>query len=199
MFKFFRKKERSRQPQKMIVGLGNPGSEYAGTRHNIGFVAVDGLAKAAGIDLKTFRHNARFGQGAIGGVVVLLVKPMNFMNRSGLPVRELARKYEIEPKNILVVADDLDIAVGAIKMKPGGGAGGHNGHLSLIECLGTSDYPRLKIGIGRPADETVEHVLSRFSNEESALVDGAVEKSWKTCELWVSNGLDDALQFANTD
>ena len=199
MFRLFRKKDKSRQPQKMIVGLGNPGSEYSGTRHNIGFVAVNTLAKAAGIELKTFKHNARFGQGAVAGVDVLLVKPMSFMNRSGLPVRDLARKYEIAPEDILVVADDLDIPVGAIKMKPGGGAGGHNGHLSLIECLGTSDYPRLKIGIGRPEDETVEHVLSRFAQDEEPLIDGAVEKSWKTCEIWVGEGLDAALKFANTD
>lgn len=157
MFRLFRKKDKSRQPQKMIVGLGNPGSEYSGTRHNIGFVTVDNLAKDTGIDLKTFKHNARFGQGAVVG------------------------DHEYVLRRDLVLA------------------GGHNGHLSLIECLGTSDYPRVKIGIGRPEDETVEHVLSRFSQGEESQIERAVEKSWKTCEIWVGEGLDAALKFANTD
>ena len=182
----------------MIVGLGNPGPEYDGTRHNVGFQVVDEIAKANKIKLATFKVHARYTTWEHNGRAVLLVKPMTFMNRSGQAVGALARQYGLDPERIVVVADDLDLPVGTLKMKPKGGSGGHNGHKSIAAALGSDAYPRIKIGIGK-AGETVDHVLSKFSANEKPVVESCVEKAVKTCVLFVTDGLEDAMQFCNTD
>lgn len=158
----------------LVVGLGNPGPEYKGTRHNVGFDVVERLGQSEGIKLQTGRSRAVVGKGLIGASCVMLVKPLTFMNLSGQSVAPLARGQGVPPNRILVVSDDLDLPPGRIRLREGGGAGGHNGHKSISASLGTQDYPRLRVGIGRPGDETIDHVLSRFDPEERAIVDAAV-------------------------
>lgn len=198
MFGLRRKSQSNRKPDLMIVGLGNPGPEYDGTRHNVGFQVVDEIAKANKVKLATFKVHARYTTWEREGKAVLLVKPMTFMNRSGQAVGALARQYNIAPENILVVADDLDLPIGQTKMKPKGGSGGHNGHKSVAAALGSDAYPRIKIGIGK-AGETVDHVLSKFSREEKPVIEKCVERAVRTCELFVTQGVEDAMQFCNTD
>ncbi|MDI9639342.1 aminoacyl-tRNA hydrolase [Geitlerinema splendidum] len=181
----------------MVVGLGNPGARYAGTRHNVGFDLVDELGKRHGQSLRTTRDQALIAEVTINGVETVLVKPLTFMNLSGRAVKALAARYSISPKDILVVADDLDLPTGKVKMKPKGGAGGHNGHKSLLQLLGTDEYPRIKIGIGK-AGETVDHVLSRFTPEERVDIESAIKLSADAAELWLTDGIERAMNHANS-
>lgn len=180
-----------------MVGLGNPGPEYARTRHNVGFDLIDELSSRHGIKLGTAQHKARFGIGTIGGVGVVLVKPMTYMNLSGQSVAPLAKAHGIKPEKIVVVADDLDLEVGRTRLKPKGGAGGHNGHKSLIHSLGTQEYPRLKIGIGKGDDETIDHVLGKFTPEERVEIEKAIRKGADGIEVLVQDGLESALNKIN--
>ena len=182
----------------IIIGLGNPDSKYEGTRHNVGFAVIDKIAQSHKLKLATFKNRARYTTWEYEGRAVLLVKPMAFMNLSGQAVGALARQYSLGPQQVLVVADDLDLPTGAVKMKPKGGSGGHNGHKSIASALGTDDYPRIKVGIGK-AGEAVDHVLSRFSSQERQRVDQAVAKAAEACEKLVKEGLDAAMLFCNTD
>ena len=134
-----------------VVGLGNPGRQYENTRHNAGFLVVDLLAEAFGIVLQERKFRASWGTGNVKGQKLLLLKPLSFMNRSGEPVGEIARYFSYSPGRILVVHDDLDLPLGRIRLAQRGGPGGHRGLVSIIEHLGGQDFPRLKLGIGRPA------------------------------------------------
>jgi len=183
-------------PEAMIVGLGNPGPQYSGTRHNVGFEVVETLGKKHKVALRTHRFQAQFGVGMIEGRSVMLVKPLTFMNLSGRSVATLARHFSLSPEAVLVVADDLDMAVGRVRLKPKGSSGGHNGHKSIIQSLGSDEYPRLKIGIGK-AGETVDHVLSRFKPDERAEIDRAVARCVDACETWLRDGLDMAMNRTN--
>lgn len=185
------------QVEWLVVGLGNPGPEYARTRHNVGFDLIDELADRHGIKLGTAQHKARFGVGTIGGVGVVLVKPMTYMNLSGQSVAPLAKSYGVKPEKIVVIADDLDLEVGRTRLKPKGGAGGHNGHKSLIHSLGTQEYPRLKIGIGKGDDETIDHVLGKFNPEERVEIEKAIRKGADGIEVLVQDGLEAALNKVN--
>ena len=180
------------------MGLGNPGPEYSGTRHNVGFAAVDLLGDRHRIRLDKSKHRARYGLGMLDDTCVVLVKPLTFMNLSGQAVAPLAREYGIKPDHILVIADELDIPLGKLKMKPKGGPGGHNGHRSLIASLGTQEYPRIRIGIGKVGKgETIDHVLGSFNPEEKVTVGEMLAKTCQICSVLVSQGLDRALGFAN--
>lgn len=194
---FFKKRSPELPPEWMIVGLGNPGPEYRGTRHNVGFAVLDELAKKNGIKIAKSKNKALYGQGSIGGSGVLLVKPLTYMNRSGEAVAPFARQYGIKPDRILVVADDMDLAVGRVRLKPKGSAGGHNGHKSIIQALGSSDYPRLKIGIGTPKKESIEHVLSKFDPEEVQAINDAIGLAVNGCETAVEMGLERAMNRVN--
>ncbi len=182
----------------MIVGLGNPGGEYDETRHNVGFRVADEIAAKYKFKLATFKNRARYTTWEHEGKSVLVVKPMAFMNLSGQPVAALVRQYALKPELVLVVADDLDLPTGIARMKPKGGSGGHNGHKSIAAALGSDEYLRIKIGIGK-AGETVDHVLSRFTPDEKPLIDKAVERAVRACELFVSEGAESAMQFCNSD
>ncbi|MFN8219575.1 MAG: aminoacyl-tRNA hydrolase [Fimbriimonadales bacterium] len=190
-------KEPTLPPEWMIVGLGNPGREYQGTRHNVGFEVVDRLAHSFDIAVRASKHNALYGAGVIEGVPVVLVKPLTFMNLSGRAVAAFMRSYNLKPERILVVADDLDLDVGRVRLKPKGSHGGHNGHRSLIESLGSSEYPRIKIGIGEGGEETIDHVLSRFSAGERKLIDDAVKHAAEGCVEIVRDGTERAMSFVN--
>lgn len=184
-------------PTHMIVGLGNPGPEYAGTRHNVGFDVVEALARDAGRKIDGRKHKAVFGLAEIDGICVLLVRPLTFMNLSGHAVAALAREHRIALDKILVVADDLDLEVGRVRLKPKGGAGGHNGHRSIIQSLGTSDYPRLRIGIGKGSDATIEHVLSRFKPDEREAIQGAIAVAVEACRRWLTEGVERTASWVN--
>jgi PTH1 family peptidyl-tRNA hydrolase len=180
-------------PEWMIVGLGNPGGEYKGTRHNVGFEVIDRIASQNKAKLDKGRSRALTGMANIGGVSVLLVKPLTYMNLSGQSVAPLAKAFNLKPERILVIADDLDLNTGRVKMKLKGSAGGHNGHKSLISAIGM-DYPRIKIGIGSVSrNHTIDHVLSSFEREERPLIDEAVQVATEACELAVTQGINGAL------
>ncbi|MCC7103050.1 MAG: aminoacyl-tRNA hydrolase [Fimbriimonadaceae bacterium] len=185
-------------PVWLIAGLGNPGVEYAGTRHNVGFEVIDRLASAHKCKLDVRKHRAVYGLGHIEGVSVVLVKPMTYMNLSGLALAEITRHYGLKPDHVLVVADDLDLSLGRIRLRPEGGAGGHNGHKSIIQSLGTQAYPRLRIGIGKAA-ETIDHVLSRFSPEERTTVNEAIEKAVRSIKTTLDRGVDAAMAEFNAE
>ncbi|MFW5696937.1 MAG: aminoacyl-tRNA hydrolase [Fimbriimonadaceae bacterium] len=199
MRSLFRRKATRVQPLYMIVGLGNPGGEYARTRHNVGFDVVEELAKRHKIKLKEFRHSAKFGVGNIDEVPVALVQPLTFMNRSGQAVAPLLRQFNLKPDRMMVITDDLDLPVGRVKLKPKGSSGGHNGHKSIIASLGTDEYPRLKIGIGSETDDTVKHVLGRFGPDERDRVNEKIELSVQGCEEFVARGLEAAMNRVNTN
>lgn len=183
-------------PEWLIVGLGNPGPEYKGTRHNIGFDVVDRLAASSKIRLETRKHRAVYGQGLLDGKSIVLVKPMTYMNFSGQAVTAISRHFSISPEKILVVADDLDLPIGKLRLRAEGSAGGHNGHKSIIQALGTQGYPRLKFGIGK-SGETVDHVLSPFDPDERLLVQEAIERACQAIGLVLASSIDDAMAKFN--
>jgi PTH1 family peptidyl-tRNA hydrolase len=155
----------------LIVGLGNPGAEYALTRHNAGFMAVDVLASAARVTIDELQCYSLIGKGRFAGEPVVLAKPLTFMNRSGEAVSCLLKLLKLGPSNLLVIHDDMDLPCGTLRLKPAGGAGGHKGMESIIQAIGTSEFGRLRIGIGKPArGKEIDYVLSPFSEEEYALV-----------------------------
>lgn len=156
----------------LIVGLGNPGIEYAGTRHNVGFMTADALAQAYRFDSFRDKFDGLIAEGKIGGEKVYLLKPQTYMNLSGNSVVKAAHFYKILPQNIIVIHDDMDLPVGKIKAKLGGGAGGHNG-LKSIDAAVTPAYNRIRIGVGHPqggGEAVVNHVLSRFSKADAELI-----------------------------
>lgn len=184
----------------VIAGLGNPGPEYAHTRHNVGFDLVDELAKVHGIKIDRAKHRARLGVGSIDGVGVVLVKPMTYMNISGQSLAPILREYSIKPDHLVVIADDLDFQVGKVKMRPKGGSAGHNGHKSIIHSLGTDEYPRIRVGINSDRrNETVDFVLSRFHPEERVDIDRAIKRAIKGIETLVQDGVERALNVINED
>lgn len=185
-------------PEWIVVGLGNPGAQYKGTRHNVGFEVIDQLAERHKIKLDKSKHNSRYGLGMIGSVPVLLMKPLTFMNLSGRSVGPMTRDFALKPENIVVVADDLDLEVGRVRLRSKGSAGGHNGHKSLIATLATQEYPRIKIGIGSVnRNETIDHVLGPFTREEQVEIKDAIAKSCDGVELIVQNGIELAMNRVN--
>lgn len=198
MFGLKKGKASNRKPDIIIAGLGNPGAQYDGTRHNVGFAVIDRIAQMHKVKLATFKNQARFVTLELDGKAVLLVKPMTYMNLSGRAIAHLAKQYAVPPERILVVADDLDTETGKTKMKPKGGSGGHNGHKSIAQSLGTEDYPRIRIGIGK-SGETVDHVLSRFAPQERGAIDDAIDRAVETCIVFIEQGLNAAMKFCNTD
>ncbi len=176
-------------PSHLVVGLGNPGSEYAGTRHNAGFRVVERLAEDFAIPLAHEKCQALFGSGSIRGVAVVLAKPMAFMNRSGPPVKGLIDFLGISSERTVVIHDDLDLALGRLKIKEKGGHGGHKGVRSLMDAVGGGDFIRVRIGIGRSRlpdglqPDTVEYVLGCFSEQEEALLEPVLARA---CEAVVA-------------
>ena len=152
---------------KLLVGLGNPGGQYEGNRHNIGFMALDAIARAHGITQFRSKHGGLLAEGNIGGEKVILLKPQTFMNRSGDSVQQVAQFYKIAPADIIVLYDELDLAPGKVRVKVGGGNGGHNGLRSIDPQIGTG-YKRVRLGIGHPGKEFVtHHVLGDFAKADS--------------------------------
>ncbi len=182
---------------KVIVGLGNPGKEYARTRHNIGFMVLEAFRRELTLPVERTRFHALMTEGRLNSEKIVLVAPQTFMNLSGTSVREVRSWYKIEEPHIIVVLDDMDLPFGTLRMRGTGSAGGHNGLHSIIEQLGTSNIPRLKIGIGRPQSAAISHVLSRFSAEEEAAIPDLIQRSVDAIKLWISQGLITAMNEVN--
>jgi PTH1 family peptidyl-tRNA hydrolase len=183
---------------KLIVGLGNPGPKYLWTRHNAGFIVLDRFAHLAGIPVTKKNFSGLYGEGNFKGNRILLLKPQTFMNLSGRSVAEALRFHKLEPEDLLVIHDELDIPFGQIKFKEDGGHGGHNGLRSLHQQLGGGDYPRLRVGIGRPAHgDMADYVLTSFAKAEMAdlpqLVDGIVD----ALEMFITEGMSKAMSLYN--
>ncbi|EJV78223.1 aminoacyl-tRNA hydrolase [Bacillus mycoides] len=194
---FVSKKESSGTRMKLIVGLGNPGREYELTRHNIGFMAIDELAKRWSISLNEQKFKGVFGAGFVNGEKVILLKPLTYMNLSGESIRPLMDYYKIDVEDFIVMYDDLDIPVGKLRLRMKGSAGGHNGVKSTISHLGTQEFQRIRMGIDRPKNgiKVVDYVLGRFTAEEISGVNQSIENAADACEEWLNKPF---LQIMNT-
>lgn len=180
----------------MIVGLGNPGAEYAGHRHNIGFRVVEALAQAHSLGFSRYRGtSALVAAGRACGRPVVITKPQTFMNLSGRAVGRVARLHQIAPPQLLVVFDDLDLPLGRLRLRPDGGSGGHKGMRSIIERLGTQAFPRLRVGIDRPPGkmDPADYVLLPFSEQEKALLSQVVDLAVSAIDCWLTHGIDVAM------
>jgi peptidyl-tRNA hydrolase, PTH1 family len=180
---------------RLIAGLGNPGPEYAATRHNIGFMVVDQLAARFG---SAWEKSAKWDALSTKCGAVLLVKPLSFMNRSGYPVFAVAQFYKIQPQQILVVLDDFALPLGRLRLRARGGPGGHNGLESVIAQFGTEEIARLRIGIGAaPREGSVDYVLSRFFDEEKPIVRSTIDHAVEALKCAIDNGLVSAMNTFN--
>lgn len=183
---------------KLIVGLGNPGSEYQSTRHNMGFAAIDYISEKQGIPVKRSKHQALIGEGTLWGERVVLAKPMTYMNLSGDAVSALSRWYKVAPEDLLVIYDDMDLPVGQMRLRPSGSAGGHNGMKSIILRLSTDQFPRLRIGIGRQEDnDTVDYVLGKLNREEQEIQFALLGSVCDAVSLFVKEGIAPAMNRYN--
>ncbi|MHC0551449.1 aminoacyl-tRNA hydrolase [Salinicoccus sp. CNSTN-B1] len=186
---------------KCIIGLGNPGKKYDGTRHNIGFMVIDHLAYDLGIELSNKKFKCHFGVGYHKGQKVMLVKPQTFMNLSGEGVRPLLDYYNIETEDILVLYDDLDLPVGRLRLRQKGSGGGHNGIKSLNQHLGTEKYNRIRIGIDRPApgSSIPNYVLDKFPKAEHKLLDKVIQRSGAASAAFVTDPFQEIMTEYNGD
>jgi len=189
-----------RESLVLIVGLGNPGSEYAHHRHNIGFWVVDALASAHGLTfVRQKRARARVAEGELDGRPVLLAKSQTFMNLSGKAVARLSRAHEIPPERILVVYDDLDLPLGRLRLRSEGGTGGHKGMRSIIDLLGSRSFPRLRVGIDRPPGnmDPADYVLQPFDKEQALILKDVVVRAAAAIECWLAEGIMPAMDRFN--
>ncbi len=187
-------------PLWLVVGLGNPGREYEGTRHNAGFMVVDALARALGTEFRRMRHKALLAEARVGRDRVVLAKPQTYMNLSGQAVGPLVRFYKLPLERMLVVYDDLDLPFGALRLRPRGGHGGHKGMRSIIEALGgRQDFPRLRVGIGRPPGRmrAADYVLQRFRPEEREAWPWIEARAVEGIQRWMREGIEAAMNWLN--
>jgi PTH1 family peptidyl-tRNA hydrolase len=184
---------------KLVVGLGNPGARYAGTRHNVGFDAVDLLAGRHGVQWAAAPRGAEalVANWRLGGAIV--AKPLTFMNLSGVAVVALLQFYKIEPVDMLVIVDEVQLETGRLRIRPSGSAGGHNGLKSIIGSLGSDGFPRLRIGVGRGDNrrDLADHVLSKFDTNERPVIEDAVVRAADAAEVFVSDGPSEAMNRFN--
>ena len=184
---------------RVIVGLGNPGFKYSKTKHNVGFDTIDIFAKRHFVKIRKKEHKALTGECMLNGEKILLVKPQTYMNNSGEAVREIMDYYKADIADILVISDDLTLDIGVLRLRKKGSAGGHNGLKSIINCLGSEEFARLRIGIGKvPADWTViDHVLSRFDRRDRGTVKESMERAASAIECVLTEGVDKAISSYN--
>ena len=181
----------------LIVGLGNPGREYEKTRHNVGFIALDYLAEKLDIKMSKIKFKGICGEGFIGNEKCVLLKPQTFMNLSGQSVREAAEFYKIEPQNIIVIYDDINLEPGKVRIRPDGSAGGHNGMKNIIYLLNTDSFPRVRFGVGAPQHDLVDHVLGHFSDEDGVHVTSAIKRIDDIISVMLKNGTAEAMSRFN--
>jgi PTH1 family peptidyl-tRNA hydrolase len=184
---------------KLVAGLGNPGGQYRGTRHNVGFEVLDRLADRHGLRFETAPGEALEARWRHGGDTVVLAKPLTFMNLSGQAVVGLIRYYRVVVSDLLVVCDDVNLPLGRLRVRAGGSEGGHNGLRSIAQALGTTEYARLRVGVGRGDDrrDLADHVLARFAPEEQAGIERAIVRSAEAVERWITHGLADVMNTYN--
>ena len=181
----------------LIVGLGNPGRDYVNTRHNVGFEALDVLASYHDIELKKVKFHAILGEGKIGSEKVILAKPQTYMNQSGQSVREITDFYKIAPENVIVIFDDIAFPVGKMRIKPSGSSGGHNGMKSIIYHLGSDKFPRIRLGIGGARGDLADHVLGKFTKEETVTMIEVAKKVPDIVSLIINGKIEDAMTKYN--
>lgn len=185
----------------LLVGLGNPGMEYVFTRHNVGFRVIDELARRCGVKLKEIKEETLLAQASLAGNRVIMACPLTYMNRSGVAVNALLRRFSLSAEDLLVFFDDMDLPLGRLRLRPGGGSGGHRGMESLIAMLHTDQFPRLRLGVGRDAaaegEEVARYLLSSFSEKEEQLVQEAVIRAADAAELFLRQGLNAAMNSYN--
>lgn len=182
-----------------VIGLGNPGRNYADTRHNVGFSTIELLADRNNIKLNKIKFKSIYGEGIIGGEKAILLKPQTYMNNSGMAVLDLYNYYKMSIENMIIIVDDIDIEFGTIRVRKRGSDGGHNGLKSIIYQLGSHDFPRIKIGVGkkREGQELADFVLSRFSKEEIAHIEDAILDAAMAAETIIAYDIDKAMNQFN--
>jgi PTH1 family peptidyl-tRNA hydrolase len=197
MWQLFQRNEE--QNMKLIVGLGNPTSQYEGTRHNVGFEVIDRLVEQYNIPLDVVKHKGMYGKGKIDGQSVILLKPMTYMNLSGESVSAVAKYYKIPPQDVIVIYDDINLDVGRLRIRDKGSAGGHNGIKNLIAHLGTEEFPRIRIGVGQkpPKMDLVDYVLSRFSEEDQVLMCQGYQRACEALKLLLVDDIPEAMNQFN--
>jgi PTH1 family peptidyl-tRNA hydrolase len=186
---------------KLIVGLGNPGCKYAATRHNVGFMVLDRLAADVDVVVKKKMFKSLVGRGMIGRENIILAKPQTFMNLSGEAVGLLVNWFKLSPADLIVIYDDLDLPPGNVRVRPGGGSGGHKGMQSIIRVLGTQKFPRIRIGIGKPPVldfEAADYVLSRLNPGEMGKIEEALKMAAESVKCIVRDGLEAAMNLYNS-
>jgi PTH1 family peptidyl-tRNA hydrolase len=191
--------EMSAKRRHLIIGLGNPGSMYAKTRHNIGFMTIDRLVKAWRLTVHSSRMMAEIASGEIAGVPVLVAKPMAYMNRSGGPVSTIVSSYGCQCEDMVVIHDDIDLAYERLKIKEKGGDGGHNGLRSLIDALGTDDFVRVRMGVGRPEADigVVDYVLGEFDAKQHLTLERFLSQALEAAEVILCEGAKAAMNRFN--
>lgn len=183
----------------IIVGLGNPEPEYSNTRHNMGFDVINKLAGKHEISLNRTKFNAIYGTGIIEGEKVILIKPQTYMNNSGEAVKEFVNFYKEPLDNIIVIYDDMDTDIGSIRVRAKGGPGSHNGMKSIVNNLNSEDFPRIRVGIGRPKDEfhRIDYVIGKIDDEEFVNLQNGQDLAVKAVEYWIKNGIDNTMNVYN--
>ena len=184
---------------KAIIGLGNPGMKYAGTRHNIGFDAVTAIADKYNLSINNKKFKGVYADGHIAGEKVLLVQPQTFMNLSGECVREVADFYKLNPDEIIIICDDINLDVGRLRIRKKGSAGGHNGLKNIIAHLGTEEFPRIRVGVGEKTEgwDLADYVLARFDKDSEPVIREALANVVGAVETWISEGIDAAMNRFN--
>ncbi len=195
------KQENSSDEIFLIAGLGNPGRQYHLSRHNIGFMVVDQLAKELDVTLKRVKNKAIIGVAKLDGKQIILAKPQTFMNASGVSVAPLKRYFKVPLENLLVIHDDLDLPFGTIRIRPSGGTSGQKGMKSIIEKLGTQEFPRIRMGIGRPPGrmDPVDFVLENFTPDQQSLKDEMIMSAVEAIKVFIQDGLNKAMNTYNGD
>lgn len=185
----------------LIVGLGNPGVVYEETRHNAGYIAIDMLCEKLGVECKRAKFDSMYCEAMISGKRCVIIKPVTYMNNSGMAVYKWADFYKLSPEKVLVIFDDISLDVSRLRVRRKGSAGGHNGIKSIIEMLGSQDIPRIKLGVGQkpsPEYDLADWVLSRFSGQELEKLREAAKKACEAAELIVSDNIDKAMDLYNS-
>ena len=181
----------------LIVGLGNPGSQYEDTRHNIGFKVVDNIAKEYNIEINRQKFKGMCGEGFINGEKVILLKPSTYMNLSGESIREVVDFYKLSNEDLVVIYDDISLDVGRLRIREKGSAGGHNGIKSIIAHLGTDIFPRIKVGVGQPNVDLVNYVLGKFTKEEMEVLSESIDASTIAVREMLSSDVKTAMNIYN--
>ena len=198
--KLLKRSNRSSVPPKLvIVGLGNPGEEYASSRHNVGFWCVDRIAEEHSISLSRRNRSALLGEGVIEGHPVALAKPRTFVNRSGEAITYLLARFKVSPNELLVIYDDIALPLGKIRLRPEGSAGGHNGVKSITQAIGTQDFPRLRVGVGAPppGSDQIGYVLGSIPDDDMEVANAAVDRVAQAVASVLTEGIDTTMNRFN--